>query len=81
MAHGLPVVASRTASLPEVGGDVALYVDPYDPRDIAEKVMRAVEDEKLRETMIARGLARARQFSWRRAAEETLKVYDEVLAA
>jgi glycosyltransferase involved in cell wall biosynthesis len=81
MAHGLPVVASRTASLPEVGGDVALYVDPYDPRDIAEKVMRAVEDEKLRETMIAQGLARARQFSWRRAAEETLKVYDEVLAA
>ena len=81
MANGLPVVASNTSSLPEVGGDAALYVDPHDPRDIAEKVERAVEDAKVRETLIARGFARARAFTWRRTAEQTCAVYDEFLAS
>jgi glycosyltransferase involved in cell wall biosynthesis len=80
MASGLPVVASRTASLPEVGGEAALYVDPHDPQDIANKVLRAVEDSELRRKMIQQGLKRAQEFSWRRVAEATLKVYDEVLS-
>lgn len=80
MAHGLPAVVSHTSSLPEVAGDAALYVNPLDPHDIAEKVMRVVEDEGLRQTMIQRGLERAREFSWRRTAESTLRIYDEVLA-
>jgi alpha-1,3-rhamnosyl/mannosyltransferase len=79
MANGLPVVASRTASLPEVGGEAALYVDPHDPQDIAEKVRRAAEDTELRRKMIQQGLERAREFSWRRVAEATLQVYNEVL--
>jgi glycosyltransferase involved in cell wall biosynthesis len=80
MANGLPVVASRTASLPEVGGEAALYVDPHNPQDMADKVRRAVEDSELRRKMIRQGLERAREFSWRRVAEATLKVYDEALA-
>lgn len=80
MADGLPVVASRTASLPEVGGEAALYVDPHNPQDIADKVLRAVEDSELRGKMIQQGLQRAREFSWRRVAEATLKVYDEALS-
>ncbi len=80
MAHGLPVVTAGTSSLPEVGGEAALYVDPHDPRDIAEKVLRAAEDEDLRENLIRQGLARAREFTWRGTAETTLRVYDEVLA-
>lgn len=80
MAFGLPVVASRTSSLPEVGGDAALYVDPLDPRDIAEKVERTVEDQNLRGKVIPQGLARAREFTWRRTAEMTLQVYQEALA-
>jgi alpha-1,3-rhamnosyl/mannosyltransferase len=80
MAFGLPVVASRTSSLPEVGGDAALYVDPLDPRDIAEKVVRAVEDKDLRREVIPQGLARAHEFTWRRTAEMTLQVYQEALA-
>jgi glycosyltransferase involved in cell wall biosynthesis len=81
MAHGLPVVASNTSALPEVGGDAPLYVDPHDPRDIAEKIRQAVEDQQLRVAMIERGLARARQFTWRRTAQETCALYDEVLAS
>jgi len=79
MSYGVPVVASATSSLPEVGGDAALYVDPRDPRDIAEKTQRGVEDVGLRTGLTQRGLDRARQFTWQRTAEETLKVYDEVL--
>lgn len=81
MAHGLPVVASKTSSLPEVGGDAALYVDPNDPAEIAEKVRRAVEDQSQRESMISRGLERVFEFTWRRTAERTLQVYEEVLAS
>jgi len=80
MANGLPVVASQTSSLPEVGGEAALYVDPHDPQDIADKVLRAIEDSELRRKMIQQGLSRAREFSWQRVAEATLKVYDEALA-
>lgn len=81
MAHGLPVVASRTSSLPEVGGDAALYCDPHEARDIAEKILCCVEDPGLRETLIQRGRARAREFTWQRMAEQTCLVYDEVLAS
>ena len=80
MAHGLPVVASETSCLPEVGGNAAIYVNPHDPKDIAEKVIRAAEDESLRKSMIERGLERAQQFTWRRTAEACLRVYDEVQA-
>lgn len=80
MARGLPVVTSNVSSLPEVGGDAALYADPKDPQEIAQMVGCAVEDKSLREGMIRRGLARAREFTWRRAAERTCDVYDEVLA-
>jgi O-antigen biosynthesis alpha-1,2-mannosyltransferase len=79
MAHGLPVVASATSSLPEVGGDAALYVNPHDPKDIAEKVVMAVEDDGQRTVMIERGVARAGTFTWRRTAEGNLQVYNEAL--
>ncbi len=81
MAHGLPVVASNTASLPEVGGDAAVYVDPNDPRDMAEKLRQVIEDREVREAMVRRGLERVRKFTWRRTAERTLQVYEEILAA
>jgi glycosyltransferase involved in cell wall biosynthesis len=79
MSYGLPVVAAGTSSLPEVGGDAALYADPNNPREIAAAVREAVEDAGLRDRLIARGLERAGQFSWRRAAEAVLHVYEEAL--
>ena len=80
MAHGLPVVAANTSSLPEVGGDAVLYVDPREPRDIAEKVLEVMDDAALRRELIERGMARAREFTWQRLGEQTCQVYDEVLA-
>ena len=79
MAGGVPVVTSNVSSMPEVGGEAALYVDPHDPADIAQKVVQAVEDSALRASLVQKGLARASEFTWRRTAEATLAVYDEVL--
>jgi glycosyltransferase involved in cell wall biosynthesis len=79
MASGVPVVTSNASSMPEVAGEAALYVNPHDPADIAQKVAQAVEDLSLRESLIEKGLARARGFTWRHTAEATLAVYEEVL--
>jgi len=76
---GVPVVTSNASSMPEVAGEAALYVNPHDPADIAQKVVQAVEDLPLREGLIQKGFARAREFTWRRTAEATLAVYEEVL--
>lgn len=81
MANETPVVTSNLSSLPEVAGDAALLVDPYDVASIAEGIRRAVTDEPLRQQLIAKGRARAREFSWARAAADTLAVYREVLGA
>jgi glycosyltransferase involved in cell wall biosynthesis len=79
IAAGTPVVTSNVSSMPEVGGDAALYVDPHDPADIAQKVVQAAEDSTTRASLVQKGLARAGKFTWRRTAEATLAVYEEVL--
>ena len=79
MANETPVVTSNVSSLPEVAGDAALLVDPYDVASIADGIRRAVTDEPLRQQLIAKGRARAMAFSWTRAAADTLAVYREVL--
>ncbi len=81
MACGVPVVASNASSLPEVVGDAGLLVDPLDVDGLAGALLRAVTDDVWRAQAIARGLARARQFTWRRAAEQLLAVYDALLSA
>lgn len=79
MACGCPVVVSNAASLPEVCGDVGLYVDPYDTESIAEGIYKILRDRNLRATLIQKGLERAKLFSWQKAAKEVLEVFEEVL--
>ena len=81
MANETPVVTSNVSSLPEVAGDAALLVDPYDVASIAGGIRRAVNDEPLRQALIARGRERARQFSWAKSAADTLAAYRHVLGA
>lgn len=69
---GTPVLSGSISSLPEVGGDAALYCDPHVDQDIAEKMTLLWEDEKLRDLLRARGKERVKLFSWDRCAEETL---------
>ena len=75
MACQTPVIASTGGSLPEIVGDAALLVDPFDVAALAGALRRVWRESALRQEMVERGCARARLFSWRRAAEETLDVY------
>lgn len=79
MACGTPVLCSDASSLPEVVGDAAMKVDPYDVEGLAEAMKRVLADANLREELRARGLERARQFTWERTARETVAVYRELL--
>ena len=78
MACGTPVLTSTTSSMPEVAGDAALLVDPLDTAAIAAGIARIATDPALRATLHERGLAHAAAFTWRRAAEQTLAVLEEV---
>jgi glycosyltransferase involved in cell wall biosynthesis len=80
MASRVPVIASNRAALPEVCGEAALLVEPEDVESIHSALERLIRDDELSETMIRKGVARAAEFSWRKAAEQTWKVYEEVLA-
>jgi glycosyltransferase involved in cell wall biosynthesis len=79
MACGAPVATSRISSLPEVVGDAALLVDPYDTADICQALERLLSDHALREDLVKRGRARAAHFSWDRSVRAVLDVYREVL--
>lgn len=80
MACGTPVAASCAASIPEIGGDAALYFDPTEVEAITEVVRRLLRDAALREAARARGIARAAHFSWERTAKETSAVYDAAIS-
>ena len=77
MANLTPVVTSNLSSLPEVVGDAAILVDPYDVESIADGIRRVVTDEALRRQLVERGRIRVQDFSWRAAAARTLAVYRE----
>jgi glycosyltransferase involved in cell wall biosynthesis len=79
MAHGLPIIASKRAALPEVCGDAALLVDPNRTEEIAAAMQAIASDEKLGHRLTALGLARACQFSWETAVEKTWSVYNELI--
>ena len=78
MACGAPVICSNAASLPEVVGDAALLVNPRDVEEIAQAIARVLAEAALHDELCAKSLARAAQFSWERAARETLEVYRAV---
>jgi glycosyltransferase involved in cell wall biosynthesis len=80
MASGTPVVTSNVSSLPEVAGDAAVLVDPYDPQAIADGIYRVLTDEKLRRALIHKGIARAGQFSWEQSVRRVRQIYGEVSA-
>ena len=79
MASGCPVITSNVSSLPEVVGDAALMIDPYEPAAIAEAMSRVLTTPALREDLQRRGLARAREFSWERSIQRVREIYDEVM--
>ena len=80
MASGTPVITSNVSSLPEVVGDAAVLIDPYDPEAIADAMRRVLSDTDLSQELSLRGLERARHFSWDRSIGRVHQIYQEVLA-
>lgn len=75
MACGTPVITSNSSSLPEVVGNAALLVNPYDEADLAQAIWKLANDVTLRAQLRQAGIQQARQFTWPAAAEKTLAIY------
>ncbi|MGD9347096.1 MAG: glycosyltransferase family 1 protein [Candidatus Aminicenantes bacterium] len=79
MACGTPVIASRVAAIPEICQEAALFFDPEQPEDMAEKILSVLEDQDLREDLVGRGEKRILDFSWESTAQQTLSIYRTLL--
>jgi glycosyltransferase involved in cell wall biosynthesis len=78
MACGCPVIASNIKPLIETAGGAALLVDPYNVQSISEGINRLLNDKCLRGDLIEKGLKRAEQFSWDKAARQTIEIYEKI---
>jgi glycosyltransferase involved in cell wall biosynthesis len=79
MACGTPVLTSNLSALPEVAGDAGLLVDPYDTDAICRGLADLLDRQERRDDLARRGLEQARRFTWRQVAQETVRVYKEVV--
>ncbi len=81
MAAGVPVVTSNISSLPEVAGDSAVLVDPRSTAELRDALARLLLSPDLRKKLAARGRARAKQFTWERCAEQSLRFFERVASS
>jgi glycosyltransferase involved in cell wall biosynthesis len=79
MACGVPVAASSASSLPEIIQDAGIFFNPLSVTDMSEAIYKVLTDEHLRLDLVKRGFKRMKQFSWDKAADETLRLYGELL--
>ena len=77
MAAGAPVLTSNLSSLPEVGSDAVVYVDPFDAADITRALVELLGDERKRDELSERGRQRAGEFTWARFAEQVLGAIEQ----
>ena len=78
MASGVPVISSDVASLPEVGGEAALYVNPNQTDQITHALKTVLDDDRYCQILSEKGLERAKLFSWNRTVQETLQAYGQI---
>ncbi len=79
MSSGSAILCSKLSVMPEICGDAALYFDPYNANDIAEKIVLMIKDGNLRETLRQKALKRAKEFPiWEEVARRTLEVFEKV---
>ena len=74
MASGVPVISAKNSSIPEVAGNAALFFDAENPVALAENIEKIIAYDDKRKELIEKGFKQAQKFSWRKCAEETLKV-------
>lgn len=78
MACGTPVITSNLSSMPEIVGNAAFLVNPYDSIELAAAIEHVLKDEHLRSELTARGRERAKNFSWRKTAEVILQSFNKI---
>ena len=78
MACGVPVITSNTSSMPEVGGDAALFIDPFKPEEITDAMLKILQNSQLRDELIIRGYSNAAKYSWENMAKNVLHLYQSV---
>jgi len=79
MACGTPVITSNVSSLPEVAGDAAILINPYNPEEITAAMQAIIHDSELRKQLIEKSLKRANQFSWEKTGKATVEVLKQYL--
>lgn len=79
MACGTPVIVSNTSAMPEVAGDGALQIDPFQPETITDALIKLEHDDSFKSELIAYGLEQAKRYSWKSTAEAWANIYREVL--
>ncbi|MBI2266398.1 MAG: glycosyltransferase family 4 protein [Armatimonadetes bacterium] len=80
MAFGVPTLVSNISAMPEICANGALFFDPYDSADLADKAVAVLQTSSLREDLTKRGRERARRFTWEACARKTLNVFLEVMS-
>jgi len=78
MVRGVAVVCSDIPALVEILADAAIYFNPLDIDDMAEKIKKVLLDKDLKDRLINRGYAQAKKYNWQETAEETLKIYESI---
>ena len=79
MLLGTPVITSSTSSIPEIAGDAAILVDPYDTRQISDAIRALDSDQGLRSALVGKGLQQARRFSTEKYLERLQSVYEPLM--
>lgn len=79
MACGVPIITGNTSAMPEIAGDGALMIDPFDENDILKKIIDLENDAALVARQKAYGLERVKKFSWKNTAEDVLKIYESLM--
>ena len=78
MSCGTPVITSNTSSMPEIGGDAALYFEPADTDQLTRRMLELLQDDNIRLELRGKGFENIKKFSWEKTAKDTLNIYYEV---
>jgi glycosyltransferase involved in cell wall biosynthesis len=79
MLYNCPVALANSSCLPEIGGNAALYFDPYSPEEMSEKMSLIIDDTDIRNNLVASGIQRLAGFSWKKNADEHIELYKSLM--